>query len=249
MSNPFEQHLDYEVENKNNMAFWFPLLKQIRMKVPKTILVDTGYCDLGSLAEGEMPDDYYTFLDRLKAAIAEIGLPCFLRTGMTSNKHDWKDSCFIESDDNKYLTKHIASIVETSFMANIAGMALDYSLWAVREMIPTTPIITSFRDMPIVKERRLFISDGVVLCNHPYWVKEAFESRGGISKENMDKLEALEEKDKEIEKMAQYVGRFLKGYWSVDFLQDKDGGWWLTDMAVGSRSYHHPDCKINKKEQ
>jgi hypothetical protein len=29
------------------------------------------------------------------------------------------------------------------------------------------------------------------------------------------------------------------GYWSVDFLRDRDGKAWLTDMAEGERSFRY----------
>lgn len=238
--NPFEDKTDYEQENKNNMAYWFPLLKQIKMRVPDTILIHSGITDLGETLEDGNPEKYRTFLDRLKSAINEIGLPCFLRTGQTSDKHSWKDTCYIDSDDDAYLLRHVANLVETSYMANIAGMPFDYSIWAIRRLIPTTPVLTYFNGMPITKERRLFISNGKVICNHPYWPKDAFDD--GITDEQIAILHSLDEKDGEIELMAEYVGKFFKGYWSVDFLQDVDGNWWLTDMAVGERSYHYPNC-------
>jgi len=243
MKNPFEQKTDYEEENKNNMSYWFPLLKQIGMRVPKTIMVDSSDCKLGVLADGKRPYGYNPFAKRLKSAINEIGLPCFLRTGMTSDKHSWKDTCYIDNLDDKYLISHVANLVEHSCLANIAGLPFDYSIWAVRELIPTKPIFTHFNSMPIVKERRMFINKGKVICNHPYWPREAF-GQNGISKVNLQKLQRLGKKDeKELELMAKYVGRWFTGYWSVDFLQDKNGLWWLTDMAVGGRSYHYPNCK------
>ena len=241
---------DYEQENKNNMAYWFPLLKQIRMRVPKTMLVDTGNCELGVLTDGKKPKNIDGFIDRIIGAINEIGgCPCFLRTGMTSNKHDWKDSCFIESVDRRYLINHIANMVEHSFIANIGGLPFDYSLWAVREMIPTKPLFYAFNDMPITKERRVFTKSGKVVCNHPYWPKEAFENTKIKGKIDMTELDYLSDKDEnELKLMGEYVGRYFTGYWSMDFLQSIDGRWWLTDMAVGERSFHYPDCKKEAKE-
>lgn len=41
---------------------------------------------------------------------------------------------------------------------------------------------------------------------------------------------------------AQAVTRILGGYWSVDFLQDAAGKWWLIDMAEGDLSFvNHKD--------
>jgi hypothetical protein len=234
---------DYEQENKINMAYWFPLLKQIGMRVPKTILIDTGDCELGILTDGNIPKNIDNFLNRLTNAINEIGLPCFLRTGMTSNKHDWKDSCYIESTDRDYLINHISNIVKHSFIANIGGLPFDYSIWAVRQLIPTKPLFYCFNGMPITKERRLFVKNGKVICNHPYWPKEAFGYHKINGKLDIEKLSFLNKEDeKELKLMAEYVGRYFTGYWSMDFLQDIENKWWLTDMATGERSYHYDGC-------
>jgi hypothetical protein len=231
--------INYEQEKKNNMAYWFPLLQQIRMRIPETILIHTGYCDLGMMVDGKKPKGFDLFLNRLKEAIADIGLPCFLRSGMTSNKHDWKHSCYVENVEK--LTNHIFSIVEYSFIANISGLPLDYSIWAVRKIIPTRALFFDFDEMPIVKERRLFINKGKLVCNHPYWPSDCFH-RKHPKKEITDLQSISENESAELKLMAEHVGKYFTGYWSVDFLQDADGNWWLTDMAVGERSYHWPNC-------
>jgi len=40
-----------------------------------------------------------------------------------------------------------------------------------------------------------------------------------------------------LERFAVAVGDAVLSYWSVDFAQDKHGGWWLIDMALGEVSY------------
>lgn len=239
MTNPFFQKTDYEQENKNNMVYWYPLLKQIRMRVPDTIFVHSGNCDLLSLSDGKDPKGLELFMGRLEEVIKEIGMPCFLRTGMMSGKHSWKDTCYIDKLDD--LKSHIASLVEESCIANIAGLPFDFSIWAVRKLISTTPLFTAFYgDMPITRERRLFIRDGKLECNHPYWPKESFEGEENWTQDLQDELDFIDTPDQEeLKQMAEYVGKYFTGYWSLDFLQDRDFNWWLTDMAVGERSYHY----------
>lgn len=246
MKNPFEDTTNYENENRNGMAYWFPLLKQIKMRVPKTILVHTGDADLSPMVDGQEPTNFDNFYNRLVSAIDEMGTPCFLRSGMTSNKHAWDNSCYVTSTDKKHIARHIYEIVEYSYMANIAGLPLDYSIWAVRDLIKTKPLFTSFQNMPITKERRVFIKDGKVQCNHPYWLKSAFDRYSPEEwKLHGEELAFLsKEEEEELTSMATYVGKYFTGYWSVDFLQDVNGDWWLTDMAVGDRSFHHPECKL-----
>ena len=237
--------INYEQENKNNMAFWFPLLKMIKMRVPKTILIHTGNCDLSNMVDGRRVEGIELFLDRMETAIEEIGLPCFIRSGMTSNKHDWKNSCYFDGPSNALLS-HIYTIVQHSFMANIVGLPLDYSLWAVREIIPTKTIFIDFNHMPITKERRLFIDKGEVICNHPYWPRDCFKLEH--TEQEFNELQSITTHEEgELKLMAEYVGKYFTGFWSVDFLQDTAYNWWLIDMAVGERSYHYLDCRIERE--
>ena len=231
--------LNYEEENKINMAYWLPLLMQYQLPVPKTIMVHTGGCDVQKLIEKKSTPAVSMFIKRLITAIEEIGTPCFLRTGMTSNKHDWKDSCYLDKSDANTVIDHVCNLIEASYSAYLAGAPSDFSFFAVRKLIPTKTILTAFNGMPITKERRVFIRDGKVQCNHPYWPKEALEN---VTEEQLELLHYYEEEDSVIIDMANFIGRHLKGYWSIDFLKDIHGNWWIIDMATGDRSYHYPGC-------
>ena len=145
-ANPFlGEHLDEEIEAKNNLTYWFPILEKIKMRVPKTIIVHTGGVNLLELVDGKIPDGYMQFHKRLLDAIRQIGFPCFLRSGMISDKHSWKRSCYITAESD--LTAHLCTIIETSIMANIAGYPFDTSFWAVRELIQTEPLFHAFEEM------------------------------------------------------------------------------------------------------
>ena len=229
----------------NDFAFWYPLLKRIGMRTPKSNIIHTDI-ELVGLLEGEMPDGYSTFLCSLWEAVVRMGLPCILRTGQLSNKHGWEGSCYL--DDVKKLSAHVGDLVETSCMANIAGKPFPYSTWVVRELIPTIPLFYAFYGkMPITREFRFFIQAGKVQCYHPYWPAEAFENQPDDDwKTHIDTLQAISDDDlKELTLMADYVAGYFEGYWSVDFLQASDGKWWLIDVALGSNSYHWRDCKFN----
>jgi len=231
-----EKPLNPAEEARTNMSFWLPVLWQIKMRVPQTIMVNTGGIDLTELLDGKIPQGFNDFKQRMEMAINQIGTPCFIRTGMLSDKHSWKDTCYLTKVED--IGSHIAQLVESSCIANIAGLPFDYSFWAVRKLIPTKPVFFDFADMPITKERRIFIKDGEVVCNHPYWPKDAFTQ--SVSDKQMAELEDLTEEDKkELTAMAKYVAKYFTDYWSVDFLQDVEGKWWLTDMAIGERSYHY----------
>ena len=235
-------------EQKTNLIFWYPVLQTIKMRTPKTVIVYSGDVDLEKLTDGERPENLDIFLNRMKAELKNFTLPVFIRTGMMSNKHDWKNSCYLEKEED--LLKHVSNIVETSIIANIGGFPFDYSFWVIREMLDTEPIFYSFSgEMPITKEFRFFIKDGDIKCHHPYWPEEAFATMGRkIDKEEKIKLESiqkLDDEDKEVFQMAKYIAEYFKEYWSVDFLKTKDGTWYCIDMGVGDRSYHWPGCEYS----
>jgi len=225
-------------ERMNDITFWYPRLARLNFPMPKTIIVHTN-CDLEEMLDGKNPNGFKEFIEDLKTAINRIGLPCFLRTGMASNKWDWESSCFIT--DLKKLPQHIFNIVEFSAIATIDRfMSCDF--WAVRELIKTKPYFYYFKNMPITKERRFFVRNGKIECSHPYWdVENLFK---GIEKEKLEELNKFSIKDQnQLNEMAQYITDTFQGYWSCDFLQDIDGKWWMTDMAIGEKSFHQPHKK------
>lgn len=233
----------YEVterEGQNNMGYWLPLLQQMQMRVPETILVGTGGVNLLQLLNGSKPAGFDQFMERLKLACHQIGYPVFLRTGHTSDKHDWERTCYVKNKN--HLVEHVARLVEASVMANIAGYPFDYNVFAVRRIIPTKPLFHYFNgNMPIAKEMRYFIKDGDILTSMPYWPEEVFENADEKIKEKVAELRTISSDDKiDLDLMARYIAKHMPGFWSVDFLQDSQGRWWAIDMAVGERSYGCP---------
>lgn len=225
----------------NDITFWYPRLFRLQFPMPKTIIIHTN-CNLEKLAHGSKPQGIDEFLKEIKSAIKKIGLPVFLKTGYTSNKHSWKESCFVS--DLKKLKSHIFSLVEFSACAT-PDRFMPCDFWAVREIIKTKSYFTYFHgEMPITKERRIFVRNGKIECSHSYWPEKVFE---GIEKKKFKQLDKLTIKDKkELFSMAQYVSTIFQGYWSCDFLLGKNGQWYLTDMAIGEQSYHQEHKKLKK---
>lgn len=221
--------------NKNCISHWLPRLRKTGVKTPNTLLVMTAV-ELLRLDDGETPEGFAEFISELKAAGRAVGFPAFLRTGHTSGKHEWKDTCFW-SDPEK-IASHVYSIMVYSEMTQVWGLPLD--VWAVREFLKTDPAFRAFSGrMPITRERRYFIRDGKVEFHHPYWPPDAI--RGHADDPDWElKLEALNvETPEEVERLtnlSETVGREFKGYWSLDWLFS-EGQWWCTDMAMGDRSF------------
>lgn len=254
----------------NCISHWFPKLQAAGVPVPRTELVHTDEdLDLNFLLEGETPDGWDEFIAELKAAVERIGGPqVFLRTGQTSGKHEWSRTCFLEVGKGS-IEHHVGALVEWSALVDMLG--LPTNVWAVREFLPTTPIITcpAYHGFPVCREFRAFVQDGKVQCVHPYWPRKSLEE--GFpnkpirceKKPNEDTFLALEDSERDLPAdfdqmyerlcdlgtedriqvfaLARKAGAALGGYWSVDLLETQRG-WYVTDCATGKESFHWPEC-------
>ena len=224
-------------EERNCLSYWFPLIRDAGLPVPRTEVFRTS-CQLLELLDGNTPLGCEEFDEGLLAIADKIGYPCFLRTGHTSNKHDWRRTCYVERP--KDLNQHVFNLVEFS-----ACQDLSTDVWVVRELIPTTPAFHAFRGMPIVREFRVFTKAGESVCIHPYWPPGSIrEPSIDQWRSRLDRMSGIDEKASIRLGLLAVVAEGATDFndWSVDFLQDAKGDWWLTDMAKASRSYHWPDC-------
>ena len=214
------------MKDKNSMFYWYPKIKNLDIPQPKTIMI-------------EAKKDT-NLKEQLEKAIDEIGIPCFLRTDQTSNKHDWDETCYVT--DKEKLPEHIEAQIYSNFILPCNGFIF-------REFLDLNYSFKAFLGMPVAKERRYFIKDGKLQCRHPYWpemsIRFWFDTK---EPKNWKKQLALlnTETTKEVltlTKYAQKVADIFSGYWSVDFAEGKDGTWYLIDMALGEDSFHWLDCK------
>jgi hypothetical protein len=242
-------HLDNELaqmrsrtrEDKTRLSYWFPLIEAAGIPAPKTIILPTltpkeegELCDWAA-GEGSYDGLPYLIGDINQAAIA-FGYPCFLRTDYSSAKHSWSKSCFLASATQ--IKESIQSIAEYSIMADLMGLPIDR--WVVRELLPTKPVFHAFRDMPIVREFRVFVRDSVIEHWQPYWPLHALE--GQTEEPNWRELASqlnsiTPEERAKVEGLALRVSAAVPGYWSVDCLDVVGRGWMVTDMAEGDKSY------------
>jgi len=222
-------------KTQNCLSYWYSILRESEVLVPKTKIIHTDL-QLIRLWDHKKLDGYGDLIREITEAAIEMGFPCFLRTGQTSGKHDWKSTCYLESKDD--VLSHVEQLAAFSDMVD-----LPTNVWVVRELIKTAPAFTAFDgDMPIVKEARCFIRDHKVQCIHPYWPSDAFKDQK-CSTDNPESVQSFSEFElEEINKVLRKVCRYFVGYWSVDLLLGDDGRWWCTDMAQGDDSYHWKPC-------
>lgn len=234
--------------NRTCLSYWFPKLAAAGLPVPNTQLVvapSEARNAIYRYFDGKkIGPDAEPFLEQLAAACSKIGYPCFLRTGYTSHKHGWKDTCYVTSAAD--ILNHVLEIVDFSETADFLGLPWD--TWAVRELLPTSPLLIADRysNMPVCREFRYFVTDGKVQCFHPYWPVDAIAQ--GVTKppENFGEIVAKlatmnDDEAGHVRALAIKAGEAVPGAWSIDIL-DTRRGWFVTDMAQADRSWHWPSC-------
>jgi len=238
----------------SSLAYWFPILVDLGINVPKTMIIDVNKYDkncvpalkkvfwMEKLTEAD-EKSLGAFVATMEMVATKMGYPLFLRTGHTSNKHEWVESCYINHP--KFIGSHIQNIAEHSCMANMEG-GWPINIWVLRKLIPTNPIFTAFNGFPVTKEFRVFIRDGEVECYHPYWFKEAL--RGHTKDKDwetkLNKMNYLRFGERgDILSESKKIAKEFEGWWSIDWLKGKDGKWYAIDMALGEDSYHFKGCK------
>jgi ATP-grasp domain, R2K clade family 3 len=226
---------------KTDLSYWFPILQGTGAMVPKTIILKCPV-DLGPMAMGERVDEFPAFAEEVKAAADAMGYPCFLRTGMTSGKHEWKNTCFIDSPEK--VSQHIYNLVEFSECADIFG--IPHETWVVREFLNLETSFTAFRGFPVNQERRYFIAGGKVICSHPYWPEFSIEGHKPSRPDWKKLLEQINhqsaEEIAELTGMSEKISLAFDGAWSLDWARTVDGKWYAIDMAEAHRSFHWPGC-------
>jgi hypothetical protein len=232
----------HDFQQKACITYWYRKLLSTPVSMPRTVILepDVDLHEFCSIFDGDRcPPAVVEKFEKLARDIEfqckRVGYPVFLRTGTTSGKHSWKDTCFIAGPETN-IKRHLGNLIEDAAMKD---QCLD--VFAVRELLPTEPLFHAFSgEMPIVKERRFFVRDGMVLGHIPYWPKEAFRGQP-TSVANwewlVDELADLNPEDeRELTRMTKQAAWVLEGEWSIDWLLTKKG-WYLTDCAPARQSY------------
>ncbi len=223
------------------LSYWFPRLEQSGVPVPKTSFIETQV-DLVHLMDGVKPDGYEGFIMQLRSMADLMGYPCFFRTGMGSDKHGWKDSCFLKHHQN--ISKRVGHLVEWSLCVDLQGLPID--VWVMREFLPIEPKFHAFRgDMPVNQERRYFYADGKVVAHFPYWHESAFTHQKKPDGWRKMLEDVNRETDEEVQELTALTHQAMipfkgDGAWSLDWLWTKRG-WYATDMGEAHRTWGCPE--------
>ena len=217
--------------DRTNLAWWFPRIARAGLPVPKTIVIDMPLdarrwiiaAMEGDNVSRDYYDSYQEFIAKLKSACRQTGLPCFLRTGHTSGKHDWDRTCYVL--DATIIGRHVRRLVEYSEMASLVG--LPWATWAVRELLPTLPLGTCrlYGGMPVCREFRVFVDGSVVHCLHPYWPLDALQRGGADNAAGIfERLSAITSEERmEVEALASRAGEACGKKAAASALDDQPG--------------------------
>jgi hypothetical protein len=226
------------------MAYWWPIVEASGVPAPRTVLV-AAPTDLDVILDGRKPQEWESFLHTLRMAAFRVGWPddpVFLRTGHTSGKHDWERTCYVHPMSR--IVHHVVALVEHSAMADMMG--LPTRTFAVREYVPLVAPFKAFRGMPVAVERRLFVRDHAVLCEHPYWPPDSIRNPDRKDWRSLlaegETIADLNDSRGQIGELMASLVPLLDGYWSVDVALGQDANWRVIDMADGARSFHWPNC-------
>jgi hypothetical protein len=233
--------------NKNSLLYWYEKTKSIKeIPQPETEIYEIPDSHLSHIVKECIPKEIG---ERSLEIIRDsnIDFPLFLRTDLASGKHSWKDSCYVERE--KDLSRHIYEVVKANLLASPLG--LPFEALVFREYIPLEYRFRAFwGEMPIAKERRIFIKNGEIQCSHPYWFEDAILSPSiSTWKKELNDLNFLSKKDREtLDRYAIIITKHFRGYWSIDFAKSEDECWYLIDMAKGEDSFHFIDCEFCPKD-
>jgi len=257
--------------NKTCLSYWYPKICDL-VPTPNTIIVDASevditihqeYCELKhrneldkigsefvvirSKEEGELAEMNW---NRLVGKVIESALkispagPWFLRTGLTSGKHDFNRTCYVT--DIEKIEYHMGSLVCFSQLCDMFG--LEISKFVVREYLPVKPVFKckAYGCMPVIREIRVFVDGGRVAYFQPYWPADAIRQGHPDDPEWEKKIHLVQDFSSydyaRVFGLAAACGYACTGRWSVDILET-DRGWMVTDMAEAEKSYGYDSAK------
>ena len=229
----------------NSALYWFPRIAHLR--VPETRFVQYDHAVWVSVMESrkrlpEFDKVLAATVEKVASVADELGYPLFVRSDLASAKHQGPDSYLIRDPEG------IRQVLWATVEDNEVKFWLERAqpaAFMLRQFLDLQSGFEAFGGHPIAREWRYFVRDDKVVCRHFYWTEDAMRFHGAEPPKWKEALTELEqyEPPPELATRAEEAGAVCVHYnfWSVDFAQDKQGAWWLIDMATGERSWH-PEC-------
>lgn len=239
--------------NPNSALYWLPAAREVTTEydvaVPETEVVEFDFMQTIPMLDGEQPADFPW--GELDDALCSLGWPAFVRTDLSSAKHDGLDGVRArDADDAGRLLELLVS--------DAARKMMQPGALLVREWIDIESEFSAFGGLPIGVEFRVFATPDDHLETHYYWPEDSIENPSlpeSLWTSARDQLAHARRPPwlGAAARMAAFEADFMHGIdepdraWSVDFARDEDGQWWLIDMALAEDSWH-PDGGLDSDE-
>jgi hypothetical protein len=137
--------------------------------------------------------------------------PLVLKDYVKSRKHEWFDACFIRSAaDSDEVRRVVGNFLRLQEEHLVGGLVF-------REFIDFKRIgIHTKSRMPLVREYRFFVYDGVSISQAPYWAEGDYDGDSPSS----DVLDSV-------------VARVKSRFYAADVAQKEDGSWLVMELNDG----------------
>jgi hypothetical protein len=230
----------------NSAHYWLPLIVKAGLPIPYTIGVGYDHGAFGMAIEGRPNKGSKRTVSLVGEACSKIGYPCFIRTDLGSAKHTGPKAYLVrEEKEIRSVLSWLIQDQEIKFW--LTGLP---SIILVRQFLDLDSSFCAFGGLPISREWRFFANPRGLICGHPYWPEGALTF---MDKKPRGWKKILKAHHKPPTCWKELVGMAIKAAtackrdaWSIDFAMDKQGKWWLIDMALMEDSWHWPGCPTSK---
>jgi hypothetical protein len=229
-----------------DVRYWHPRIEATGLVTPETVVIDApaggvpAAPAMETMAEIERARAYWVFLARVLAAGRAVGFPFVLRTGLACAKHHWRSACLVTGP-----SEIDARVRATQAWCDARN--LPVRTWAVRQYLPPPVGFTIYDGLPVGREFRVFLRDGLPLCLHPKWPRAAVDLGRPADPHWPAAFDALSELRPDTDRkvlltLARRAATYLPGEWAVDFMAVEDGRWVAHSASPAATAWHAPDC-------
>ncbi len=227
-----------EYPRERDIAYWHPRLEATGVLTPTTVLIDAP--EGGVPAAGVESRRYWEFLAVLLASGKTLGYPFVLRTGLVCASRRWASACLVGSP-----REIDARVRATQAWCDERGLPVQ--TWAARQYVPPVAGFTVHDGLPVGREFRVFLRDGLPLCVHPMWPRAAVDAARPPEWHWPDALAALTELRPDTDRkvlltLARRAATHLPGAWAIDWLATEDGRWVAHSASPAALAWHDPAC-------
>lgn len=236
--------------NKNSALIWLPKIVEAGLPTPKTETVEYDHRAIIEVFDNPDLPAFGNLIWAVRAACNKIGYPVFLRTDLSSAKHDGAKAYKIQNESG------ISAVLLATLEDNEMKFWLEPEppkAFLIREWLNLDSPFSAFGGHAIAREWRFFADWQSIKCFHPYWPEDSIQFFGipepNDWRESLKLLHVVPENIDELKKLAMSAASLYGCYSSVDIAMDTGGKWWLTDMATAEDSYHWPLCTVQTEMQ